>query len=215
MGNVNKLCAEALGTFTLLFVGSLTILSAAEGDARNLVIGVGFGFALLMGLHLWGSTSGGHFNPAVSLGAFLSKRLGVKDLIGYWVAQAVGAIVASVAVLVMFDGDAVASTATTVGGAIWPAIVAEVLLTALFVGLILKVTSGDGKGAFIAIPLALVAIQVAAIPISGASVNPARSLGPALVGGAWGDFWLYLVGPALGAVLGAAMCKCCSACKKS
>jgi aquaporin Z len=205
MGNMQKLLAELFGTFTLVFVGSMAIVSAGEiGDSVLLVsVALGFGLALLIGLYAFAEVSGGHFNPAVSLALFLDKRLPAGDLIGYWVAQFAGAILASVAVLIAFDSDTVAGTATTFTDT-RAAFVTELVMTALFIAIILQVTRSDtyGRGALTAIPLALVAIHVASIPISGASVNPARSLGPALVGTEFGDLWLYFVAPPIGAVLG-------------
>ncbi len=207
MGNLNKLAAEALGTFTLVLIGSLAIVGAT-GDAATLSIGLGFGFALLAALHLFGGVSGGHFNPAVSLGAYLNKRLGLTDMVGYWVAQAAGAIIASLVLLVLLDDATVDKTATVVSSDIATALVVEIVLTAVFVALILKVTKNETRGAFMTIALTLVMIHIAGLAVSGASVNPARTLGPALVGGNWSDFWLYLVGPAVGAVLGSCACRC-------
>ena len=176
MGKMQKYLAEALGTFTLVVGGSFAIISAAGAGGAGIVsIALGFGLALLIGLYAFGEVSGGHFNPAVSLAMFMERRLSMDDLIGYWVAQFAGAIGASLVVLVAF-----------------------------FVAVILQVTrSGTySRQALTVIPLALVGIHVAAIPISGSSVNPARSLGPALIGTEFGDFWIYLVAPAIGAVLG-------------
>ena len=205
MGNMQKLLAELFGTFTLVFVGSLSIVAFnSTGSTAGLVsIALGFGLALMIGLYAFGEVSGGHFNPAVSLAMFLDKRLPAGDLIGYWVAQFAGAILGSLAVLIAFNSDTVATTATTFTDT-RAAFVTELLLTALFVAIILQVTRSDkfGLNALTAIPLALVAIHVAAIPISGASVNPARSLGSALVGTEFGDLWLYFVAPPIGAVLG-------------
>jgi aquaporin Z len=202
-----KLLAELLGTFTLVFVGSLSILAAIAFRAPLQVgVALGFGLALLAGLYAFGEISGGHFNPAVSLGMFLSRRLSGEDLVGYWIAQFAGAILASFAVWISFSRGAVGSTATgTAFSSAWEALWLEFLLTAIFVTVILQSTRSERvRGtALIAIPLTLVAVHLAAIPFSGASVNPARSLGPALVGGEWGDFWIYLIGPALGGAVAA------------
>lgn len=204
MGKMQKYLAEALGTFTLVGVGAFAIVSATAGDALGIVsIALGFGLALLIGLYAFGEVSGGHFNPAVSLAMFLERRMTMDDLIGYWIAQFVGAIVAALVVLVAFDDEVVAGT-TTQASDTWAAIVVEVVMTALFVAVILQVTRSEtyGRSALVAIPLALVAIHVAAIPISGSSVNPARSLGPALIGTEFTDIWIYLIAPPIGAILG-------------
>jgi aquaporin Z len=201
------LLAELLGTFALVFIGSLSILAAVALDAPLQVgVALGFGLALLAGLYAFGELSGGHFNPAVSLALFMSRRLSGADLIGYWIAQLAGAILASVAVWVSFSRDDVASTVTgTANSTAWEGLWLEVLLTALFVAVILQSTRSERvRGtALLAIPLTLVAVHLAAIPFSGSSVNPARSLGPALVGNEWGDFWIYVVGPLLGGAIAA------------
>jgi aquaporin Z len=197
--------AELLGTFTLVFVGSLSILAAVTTDAPVVItIAFGFGLALLAGLYAFGEISGGHFNPAVSLAMFLSGRLELPTMIGYWISQIVGAILASLAVLAAFSQDDVAGTATQ-ASANWDAFWLELLLTTIFVAVILQSSRSQRVfgTALLAIPLTLVAIHLAAIPVSGASVNPARSLGPALVGNEWGDFWIYLTAPLIGAVIGA------------
>jgi aquaporin Z len=205
MGTLQKYLAEALGTFTLVGVGSFAIVSAglAPGQVGLVSIALGFGLALLIGLYAFAAVSGGHYNPAVSLAMFLDGRLSVTDMVRYWVAQVVGAIVASIVVLIAYDDNVVAAT-TTQASDVWAAIVVEVVFTAVFVAVILDSTRAERAHgtALLAIPLTLVAIHVAAIPISGASVNPARSLGPAIVGTEFNDLWIYLIAPPIGAVLG-------------
>jgi aquaporin Z len=202
--------AEVLGTFTLVFVGMLSILSANILQAPiQVAVAFGFGLALLAGLYAFGEISGGHYNPAVSLGLFLDRRLAANDLIAYWIAQFVGAVLAALAALAAFDQDAVASTATMPGVAssAWDAFWIELLLTTIFVLVILQSTRSErSRGtALLAIPLTLVAAHLAAIPISGASLNPARTFGPALVGNTWTDIWIYFLAPPLGAVIAAAI----------
>jgi aquaporin Z len=205
MGKTQNYLAEALGTFALVGIGSFAILSASAGGASLGIVSIalGFGLALLVGLYAFGEVSGGHFNPAVSLAAFLDRRISMNDMFGYWIAQVAGAIVASLVVLIAFNEDAVAAT-TTHSSDNWAGIVVEVTMTALFVAVILQVTKSGAYGptTFLAIPLTLLAIHVAIIPISGSSVNPARSLGPAIVGTDFGDLWIYLIFPPVGAVLG-------------
>jgi aquaporin Z len=202
-----KYAAELLGTFVLVFVGSLAILSTASGDsAGRIAIAFGFGIALLAGLYAFGEVSGGHFNPIVSLAMFLDRRLSALDTIWYWIAQFVGAICASLVVLLAFtDSDAVAATATRVAGSDGRAFVLELVCSAIFVAVILQVTQSGryGASALIAIPLTLFSIHLAIIPYTGSSVNPARTFGPDLVGTtAWGDIWVYLVAPPIGAIVG-------------
>ena len=202
--NIRRSLAELLGTFILVFGGGLTILSV--GGADLLAIGFGFGFALLIALYAFGEISGGHFNPAVSLAAFLDGRITLERLIQYAVAQSVGALLAGIAILAASNQDAVAMTATRAGAGVSTGgvFLIEVLLTAFFVAVILKVTTSDkfGSSAFTAISLVLVAIHLAAVPFSGASVNPARTLGSAVVGAEYTGFWIYMTAPFIGAVLG-------------
>ena len=208
MGKTQKYLAEAFGTFALVGVGSFAIVSFGKGaqtfGATGIVsIALGFGLALLAGLYAFGAVSGGHFNPIVSLSMFLDRRITLDDMIGYWVAQFAGAILASLVVLIAYDDKVVAAT-TTQASDTWAAIVVEVVMSALFVAVILHSTISERTQgtALLAIPLTLVAIHVAAIPISGASVNPARSFGPALVGTEFHDLWIYFIAPPIGAVLG-------------
>jgi aquaporin Z len=204
MGKMQTYLAEALGTFTLVVVGSFAIISASAGDALGIVsIALGFGLALLMGLYAFGEVSGGHFNPAVSIAMYLDRRITMDDLIGYVVAQFLGAIAASLVVLIAFNDDAVAGT-TTHSADVWAGVVVEFVFSALFVSVILQSSKSErSRGtALLAIPFALIAIHVAAIPISGASVNPARSFGPALVGTDFNDLWIYLIVPPIGAIVG-------------
>ncbi len=201
--------AELFGTFTLVFVGTMSVAGLVKltgGQTSNAVLLVpfAFGFALLAGLYAFGETSGGHFNPAVSLSMYLDRRLSLLDLLGYWLFQFAGGVLASAIVLLAFSKDEVAASATTPGFGRGAAVVTEIVMTAIFVAVILQVTKSDvfNRTALVAIPLVLVAIHYAAVPISGASVNPARSFGPALVGDRWTALWIYFVGPAAGAILG-------------
>ena len=207
MKDWQKYLAEVFGTFTLVFVGSLTAVAGFKSPGSEvllpLAVPFGFGLALLAGLYAFGEVSGGHFNPAVSLAMFLDRRLPAGDLVSYWASQIIGAVLASLTILLAFTKQDVANTAT-VHSSTKAALVIEITLTAIFVLVILQVTKSGGYGstALIAIPLTLVAIHFAAVPISGASVNPARSFAPALVGHVWSGFWVYVVGPAAGAVIG-------------
>ena len=110
--NLPKYVAEVLGTFTLVFIGSLSILASVAPAPTLLVAAFGFGLALLAGLYAFGDISGGHFNPAVSFAMFLNGRLDAPTMVGYWVSQFAGAILASFAVLIAFGQDDVAATVT-------------------------------------------------------------------------------------------------------
>jgi aquaporin Z len=195
--------AELLGTFVLVFGGTTAIVGAIRMDAPVLVvIPFAFGLSLLAGLYAFAEVSGGHFNPAVSLALFLDGRLNTLDLVGYWVAQFAGAILASLLLLLATSKADVAATATTPSSN-GTAFVMEVAFTAIFVVVILQATRSDvyGGTALMAIPLALAVTQFAAIPFSGASVNPARTFGPAVVGNVWTGIWIYFLGPAVGGTI--------------
>ena len=188
--------AELIGTFILVALGSMSVLGS---DGNLVIIAFGFGIALMIALYAVGHISGGHFNPAVSLAMRLGGALSTSDMIGYWVAQVVGAILASLAVLAMAGSDAVADTMNTFSD-VGPAFGAEIILTGAFVLVIMVVVSQGLGHARTVISLSLVGIHLAGVHISGASVNPARSLGPALVAGDLGDMWLYIVAPMIGGV---------------
>lgn len=203
--NASKYLAELVGTFVLVFVGSMSIVAAHAMSAPVLVVvPLGFGLALLAAIFAFGDVSGGHFNPAVTLGALLDGRIALIDAISYVVAQVVGALGASAVVLLMSSQSAVAGTANVPGTGVSDpqAFGMEIILTALLVIVILTVTERDRGHAPLAIPLTLIAIHLAGIPFSGASVNPARSLAPALVGGDLSHIWIYLTAPFVGAVVG-------------
>lgn len=203
--NASKYLAEIVGTFILVFVGSMSIVSAGVMSAPILVVvPLGFGLALLAGLFAVGDVSGGHFNPAVTLAALLDRRIRAVDALMYVAAQTIGAIAASGAVFAMVSQEAVRATANHPGAGVDDirAFALEVILAAILLVVILTVTKRDPGHAPIAIPFTLVVIHLAGIPISGASVNPARSLGPALVGADLSSLWIYLTAPFVGAVIG-------------
>ncbi len=202
--NVRALVAEAVGTFILVGVGSLTIVSALVAGQGNstfilLVVPFGFGLALLGALAVAGHVSGGHFNPAVTLAAVLDRRIDIVTGIAYLVAQVVGAFGASLAMLLLTSREFVAATRTVPGLTDGPSFATEVILTAIFVAVILTITRTHPTHAVFVIPITLVVIHFAGIPLSGASVNPARSLAPAAVAGNLESVWIYLTaGPCTG-----------------
>jgi aquaporin Z len=203
--DTRRYLAELIGTFILVFVGSMSILAAVAMDVSVLlVVPFGFGLGLLAAIQGVAWVSGGHFNPAVTLAAFLDKRIDAKNAGGYVVAQIVGAIAASLLVLIVSGQASVAGTANDyLDDSLVQALLIETALTAIFVLVILNVTTRATAQAPFTIPLTLTVIHFAGIPFSGASVNPARSFGPALVGGVLdAGFIVYLVGPLLGAVIG-------------
>ncbi len=216
-----KLLAEFIGTFWLVLGGcGSAVLAAGIAD-----VGIGWlGVALAFGLTVMtmafavGHISGGHFNPAVSLGLMIAGRFDAKDLIPYWVAQVVGAIAASVVLYIIMSGGAgftgvggFASNgygeASPQGYGLMSALVIEVVLTAMFLIIILGATSAGAPAGFapIAIGLGLTLIHLISIPVTNTSVNPARSTGVALFadGPALAQLWLFWAAPLAGAALGA------------
>jgi aquaporin Z len=209
-----KLVAEMFGTFVLLGIGGFAILNADLGQQpRLLFAALGFGLALLAALYAFGEVSGGHFNPAVSLGALIDGRIDVSTFVMYVVAQVAGAVLAGLALLGATTQDFVASTATrpnaAAGVSAWDAFFIEILLTAVFVAVILKATesSASGPTVFLAIALTLVVLHLAGVNLTGTSVNPARSLGSAIVGAETSDLWIYVTAPFIGSFIGWAMFK--------
>ncbi|MCL2226573.1 MAG: aquaporin, partial [Oscillospiraceae bacterium] len=172
-----------------------------------------------------GNVSGCHINPAVSLGALLDKRIGGKDFVCYVVAQVVGAIcgaallfaVSSVSGIDLTGG--LGSNAVANAGGVGGGLLVEIILTFIFVLTILGVTADSSKGsvAGIVIGLTLVFVHIVGIPLTGTSVNPARSIGPALFAGgqALSDLWVFIAGPLVGAVLAACAYKLVAAEKKA
>lgn len=195
---INKYLAELVGTFILVIVGSMTILSA--GEFGLLMVPFGFGLGLLAAIYAVGHVSGGHFNPAVTLAMYLDRRTNLTDLIGYWVAQFAGGLLASLIILIVSTREAVSQTVTGFP-ALRLGIMSELVLTTVFVLVILASTRTAPASAGVAISFTLAGVHFAGIPFSGASVNPARSFGPAVVGGTFSGLWVYLLFPLVGAVV--------------
>jgi len=214
-----RLAAEFIGTFWLVFGGcGSAVIAAAFPDVGIGLLGVAFAFGLtvLTMAYAVGGISGGHFNPAVTIGLLAGGRFEGKDVIPYIVAQVIGAIVAAVVLYVIVSGKA---DFTSVGGfasngygaaspggySLLSALIIEVLLTFIFLLVILRVTSGDVPAGFapIAIGLALTLIHLISIPVTNTSVNPARSTGVALFaeGPALAQLWLFWVAPLVGGAL--------------
>jgi aquaporin Z len=217
-----KIAAEVLGTFVLVFFGcgSVTFASQGIGGVDFAAVGLTFGLAVMVMAYAVGRVSGAHFNPAVSVGAAMGGRVAWRQVPLYVAAQLVGAVVAGLALFTLlhgFDGfDSEGNMGQNFFGdqspnaadyAWWAAFILELLLTLLFVMVILGVTDARFEHpnlAPLAIGLALAAIHFVAIPATGTSVNPARSIGPALFAG--GDailqLWLFILAPLVGGALG-------------
>jgi aquaporin Z len=202
-----KLIAEAIGTFTLVFLGCATALFIASGQgeaARLVAISMAFGLTVVAMAYGIGPISGAHLNPAVSLGAMMAGRMSVGDVLGYWGAQVVGGLVAALVLMAM--GAAPGAASTTIGAmGTTAALIFEFVATFLFVTVILGATQsngGAGNVAGLVIGLTLVLIHLAGIQVSGASVNPARSIATNVFDAtAMGQLWLYIAAPLAGGAL--------------
>lgn len=225
---LRKFAVEFLGTAILVFlaVGTATLMFGFKFDGGSVAAGVvvtalAFGLTLLALVYLIGPVSGCHVNPAVTIGALLAGRIALAEAVGYWIAQFAGGIAGALVLWGSFSTSPLYSrTATGLGtdgygskslihiGA-GGAFVFETVLTAIFVFVVLRVTSATANAATaaIAIGLALTVVHLAGITITGTSVNPARSLGPALVvgGTALSQVWLFIVAPLVGGILAAGL----------
>ncbi|MDP2581253.1 aquaporin Z [Shimia thalassica] len=224
----NKLMAEFFGTFWLVFGGcGSAVLAAGVADVGIGWLGVSlaFGLTVLTMAFAVGHISGGHFNPAVSLGLMVAGKFDSKELLPYWGAQVVGAIAAAVVLYTIVSGapgfEGVGGFASNGYGEASPqgysmmsALIIEVVLTAFFLIIILGATSAGAPAGFgpIAIGLGLTLIHLISIPVTNTSVNPARSTGVALFadGPALSQLWLFWVAPLVGAALGGLIWKAMS-----
>jgi len=212
MNDLKKYPAEFLGTFVLVFMGcGAAIFLGAATEGGHFAVAMAFGLSIVAMAYSVGRVSGCHVNPAVSLAMFLDKRLSAKELAGYVIFQVAGAIVAA-AVLTMFVSFGIEDKTGGLGtngvaaaGGIGGALAIEIILTFIFVFTILCVTSSEKMGsvAGIVIGLTLVFVHIVGIPLTGTSVNPARSLGPALFAGgdAISNVWVFIIAPLIGSIL--------------
>src|SRR4051812_12005090 len=210
---IQKLAAEALGTFILVTLGCGAAISTNAASGENgvdlVATGLAFGIAVLIGVYAFGRISGGHFNPAVTVGAAVGGRFAWKQVAAYVATQVVAAIVAALVLFVVAKGIPGYDTThnmgqngygdySTVHLDWWAAFLIELVITAIFVTIILGVTDERNEHpalAPLAIGLSLAAIHFVAIPLTGTSANPARSIGPALFAGADNiiQLWLFIL----------------------
>jgi MIP family channel proteins len=203
---MHKLLAESIGTFALVFAGTGAIVIDSEtgGGVGHIGIGLTFGLIIMVMIYAVGHISGAHFNPAVTLGFAVGRHFSWALAPRYWAAQFLGAITASLLLRAMFGDTANLGTTLPLGSA-RQSFVLEAVLTFLLMFVITSVATdvrAVGQAAAIAIGGTIGLEALFAGPISGASMNPARSLAPALVSWTWSDQWLYVFGPALGAMAG-------------
>jgi aquaporin NIP len=207
---MKKLVAEALGTFALVFAGTgaIVINNASNGAVTHAGIALTFGLVVLAMIYTVGDVSGAHLNPAVTTAFALSRRFEWSSVPGYILAQLIGAFAASGLLRFLFPADATLG-ATLPAGPAMQSLILEMVLTFILMTVILSVSTGakeKGITAGIAVGSVIAFEAMFAGPICGASMNPARSLSPAIVSGHLEHLWIYLAGPAIGAALAVPMC---------
>ena len=218
---MKKYIAEMFGTMVLVLMGCGTAVSLNCGSDTASVVGtaMAFGLAVVAMAYTIGGTSGCHINPAITLGCLLTKRISGKDAGMYMVFQVIGAIIGAAILFAMTSMDAAQAGGTTTGAnscgdhGVMTGLLVEIVLTAIFVFVVLGTTDakkGAGNLAGLAIGLSLILIHFVGIHYTGTSVNPARSIGPALFEGgqAIADLWVFIAGPFIGAIIAAGMWKC-------
>ena len=198
--------AEFIGTFSLVVVGcGAIVVQAQTGTLTHLGVAIAFGSVVMVMISAVGHISGAHLNPAVTLAFAVSRHFPWRLTTGYFIAQFTGATLASLVLRIVFGVDAQLGV-TLPSGSVLQSFILEALLTASLMFVITAVatdTKAVGQLAAIMIGATVMVNALWGGPISGASMNSARSFGPALVSGVWNGQWLYLVAPPLGAILGA------------
>ena len=218
---MKKYFAECVGTFVLTFLGCGTAMFLGCGTPAGVVgTAIAFGLAVVAMAYTIGEISGCHINPAITLGVALSGRMSWKDACGYWVGQLVGGIIAGAILLLLTKVVAAPDLTGGLGtngvanaGGVGGALLVEFIATFIFVLVVLGATDaklGAGKPAGLAIGLTLILVHLVCINLTGTSVNPARSIGPALFAGgeALANVWVFIVAPMAGAALSACVWKC-------
>ncbi|MBQ3711227.1 MAG: MIP family channel protein [Bacteroidales bacterium] len=223
---MKKYFAECLGTFVLTFLGCGTAMFLGCGTPAGVVgTAIAFGLAVVAMAYTIGGISGCHINPAITLGVALSGRMSWKDALGYWCGQIIGGIIAGAVLLLLTKvvaapdlTGALGSNGVANAGGVWGACLVEVIATFIFVLVVLGATDdkvGAGKPAGLAIGLSLILIHLVCINLTGTSVNPARSIGPAIFAGgaALKDLWVFICAPLVGGAL-SALCWKAFSCEK-
>ena len=207
---MKRLFAEFLGTFILIFAGTGAIVTdqATGGSLGHTGVSLVFGLVVLAMIHTFGDVSGAHLNPAVTVGFAAAGRFPWKEVPSYATAQLAGAFAASLVVKLLFPNSS-SLGATLPAGSAMQSFILEVILTAILMLVILSVSTGakeKGITAGIAIGAVIAVEALFAGPISGASMNPARSLAPAIVSGNFQHLWLYPLATILGAIIAVPLC---------
>jgi aquaporin NIP len=203
-----RAAAEGLAAFALVFAGCGAIVADARYDGALGTVGVGlvFGLVIMAMIYATGHLSGAHINPAVTIAFTVTRHFAVRDAIAYVGAQLAGATAGALALLAVWPDRPAALGATVPSVDAGSALLYEAILTAVLMFVIIAVatdTRAVGAAAAIAIGGTVGLDAMFGGPVTGASMNPARSFGPALAAGEWQDFWIYVAGPVIGAALGA------------
>jgi len=209
---MKRCVAEAIGTFALVFAGTGAIVTneVSNGAITHAGIALTFGLVVLAMIYTLGDISGAHLNPAVTLGFWIARRLPGRDVVPFIVSQILGAISASLVLRILFPGNRLLG-ATLPAGSEAQSFILEFILTLLLMLTILSVSTGakeKGITAGIAVGSVIALEAMFAGPISGASMNPARSLAPVLVSLHPQHLWIYLIAPILGAATATLACRC-------
>jgi aquaporin NIP len=207
-GLLRRSVAEALAAFALVFAGCGAIVTDAARDGALGATGVAavFGLVIMVMVYATGHLSGAHINPAVTIAFAATRHFPVREAVAYIAAQLAGATAAALVLLAVWSDTPAALGATVPSIGAGSALLYEIVLTAVLMFVIVAVatdTRAVGAGAAIAIGGAVALDALFGGPLTGASMNPARSFGPALAAGEWTDFWVYVAGPIAGALLGA------------
>jgi MIP family channel proteins len=203
-----RAAAEGFATFALVVAGCGAIVANEHANGELGVVGVGvvFGLIIMAMIYATGHLSGAHINPAVTVAFTLTRHFPARDAVAYVAAQVAGAVLAALLLLAVWPDKPAHLGATAPSVGVGSALVYEIVLTAFLMFVIMAVatdTRAVGAAAAIAIGGTVGLDAIFGGPVTGASMNPARSFGPALASGEWTHFWIYIVGPLVGAALGA------------
>jgi aquaporin NIP len=209
---MKKSFAEIFGTFALVFAGTgaIVINDASGGAITHVGIALTFGLIVMAMIYTVGDVSGAHLNPAVTIGFWTARRMPGREVPAYLASQIAGAVLASTLLRVLFPGDKLLG-ATLPAGPDMQSFILEAVLTFILMLVILNVSTGakeKGNTAGIAVGAVIALEAMFAGPVCGASMNPARSLAPALVSGHFEHLWIYLIAPPLGACAAMFACRC-------
>jgi aquaporin NIP len=209
---VKKYLAEFIGTFALVFAGTgaIVVNEVSGGLVTHVGVALTFGLIVLAMIYTLGDISGAHINPAVTVGFWFSRRLAGREVLPYLGSQCAGALAASLIMRLLFPQNALLGATMPTGSAA-QSFVLELLLTTILMFVILGVSTGareKGITAGIVVGSMIGLEAMFAGPICGASMNPARSLAPALISGHLQHLWIYVVAPAMGACVGVLCCRC-------